>query len=121
MTAEAVMRKNDCENDCKFRTASAVMAIAGIGTSTHDDSLDRMNTCSTNVDSKISSLPDRAVSAKLHVGFIQITQSILTQDRGSRCHSHNHCEFDTITAKTTVKYIDYEYPTVVLADLQVLR
>ena len=34
MTAEAVMRKNDCENDCKNGTASAVMAIVGIGTST---------------------------------------------------------------------------------------
>eukprot|EP01043_Picozoa_sp_COSAG02_P009368 COSAG02_NODE_316_length_24889_cov_9.418556_16_plen_53_part_00 len=32
MTAEAVMRKNDCENDCKNGTASAVMAIVGIGT-----------------------------------------------------------------------------------------
>ena len=32
MTAEAVMRQNDCENDCKNGTASAVMAIVGIGT-----------------------------------------------------------------------------------------
>ena len=38
MTAEAVMRKNDCENDCKFRTASAVMAIVGIGTRIHGKS-----------------------------------------------------------------------------------
>ena len=35
-----------------------------------------------------SSLLDRAG------GFIQITQSILTQDRDSGCNSHNRCGFD---------------------------
>ena len=37
---------------------------------------------------------NRVVSANPIGGFIQITQSILTQDRDSGCHSHNHCEFD---------------------------
>ena len=43
--------------------------------------------------SRYPSALNRIVSANPIGGFIQITQSILTQDRDSGCHSHNHCEF----------------------------
>ena len=61
--------------------------------------------------------PDRAVSAKLHAGFIQITQSILTQ-------TGMLAAIRTIIAdlaKTTVFATNLNNPTVVLSDLQVLR
>ena len=56
------------------------------------------------------SLLDRAVSAKHHGDFIQITESILTRD-------WILAAIPTIIAyltKTTVYYMIYEYPTVVL-------
>ena len=54
--------------------------------------------------------PDRAVSAKHHGDFIQITESILTRD-------WILAAIPTIIAyltKPTVYYMIYEYPTVVL-------
>ena len=61
--------------------------------------------------------PDRAVSAKLHGAFIQMTQSILAQGLNSGCNSQilSNSDKSTVVISTIVKF------TVVLTKLQVLR
>ena len=71
-------------------SAGRISAILGI-LMQQNDSLRDSEISSGCVECVMTpSQPDRAVSAKPHGGFIQITQSILAQGRDSGCNSHNH-------------------------------